>query len=125
MYMKVTGWMTKPTDTDNIFIWMELFIQVIGKMINNMVSESKHGLTAPNMKDYTRKERNMDKGNFFGLTDLNFLVNSKIIISMVKALMNGATGENILEHGRIIRWTARVSSPGVMAENISDPIWMI
>jgi hypothetical protein len=48
----------------------------IGKKINNMEMDWKHGQMAPSMKDNMFKEKNMEQGDSHGLMEVLIMVYS-------------------------------------------------
>jgi len=86
-------------------------------MINKKDKEKKFGPMVLNTKDLMYKEKNKEMVNSSGLTDLNTMENSKIIISTVKESIHGLMEEPIMENGNLIKWTEVELSYGLMAEN--------
>ena len=74
---------------------MERFMKENGWMINNMGLGLKLGQMELNLKVIIRKEKNMEKANFYGLTVLNMKVISLKIIFMEMEPMFGQMAENI------------------------------
>jgi hypothetical protein len=70
-----------------------------GSKINSMALEQKLGLTEPNTREITSKEKKKAWGNFSGLTELLTMENSKIIISRGKESIFGLIKGNIMEIG--------------------------
>ena len=59
MFTRASGRMTKHTAMEDTSMLMEQLMLEIGKTISSMERVLKHGLTGPNMKDNTSKERSM------------------------------------------------------------------
>jgi hypothetical protein len=75
-FMMVNGWMIKLMGLESIVIWMEQNMKDIGKKINNMEMDWKHGQMAPSMKDNMFKEKNMEQGDSHGLMEVLIMVYS-------------------------------------------------
>lgn len=71
MFMKDSGKMIKQKEKVNINISMTPATLDNGKRISNMVSVMKLGLMVLNLKENTAKGKNMEKGNSFGLMEVN------------------------------------------------------
>lgn len=69
--MKGNGKGTKLTDLVHIFIQMEPYMSVNGRMICNMVLEKKPGLMGLLMKENILKEKNKVKDVTYGAINLN------------------------------------------------------
>lgn len=69
--------------------------------------------------------KNMEKVFLYGVMDPNIMVNSIIIILMVKELILGLMADNIKENGKTIKWMAKVNSLGQMVENMLVSMLMI
>lgn len=110
---------------DFIIILMVLNMRENGWKINNMEKARKLGQTVLGIQECIIWEEKMDKGNFYGQTDLPMKANLKIIIFMVMELIYGLTEENLQEIGNKIKWMVKGNFYGQMAENIKDNIWMI
>lgn len=64
-----------------------------------MVMVQKHGQMAPNMKDNTFKEKNMERVDLRGQMEVRITDNLWKIISKVKESIIGQTEENMMAHG--------------------------
>lgn len=79
IFMKASGRMINLMDLVFITIVMVQGIKVIGKMICNMVKESKYGQKAVHMRVHIIKEKNMVKGYIDGQMDQSMMDNGLII----------------------------------------------
>ena len=99
MFTMVNGLMIKLMDSVFIAILMEPSMRDIGKKINNMVKDSKHGLMVLGMKDNTFRAKNMEKEDSHGLTAALIMVNlSKTILKETESTI-GQMEENIMVFG--------------------------
>lgn len=77
-------------------------------MINNKVKALRHGLIILYSKDNILWVKNMVRVNFNGKMDQNILVILIIILYKDMENIHGMMVENILVHGKIIKWMVRV-----------------
>ena len=99
MYTMVNGQMTKHMDLESIVILMGPNMKDIGKKINNMVKDQKHGQMAPNMKDNMYKERNTEREDSHGLMEVLIMDCLQKIISKDKESIIGLMAENMTDYG--------------------------
>lgn len=71
----------------------------IGKKINSMVREWRHGQMELNMMEHTFMERSMERVALHGLMEAHTTAISKIIIFRVMAATTGLMAECSLVHG--------------------------
>ena len=64
--MKVNGKMIKHMAMENIYIWMGQLTKDFGRMINNTVTELKHGLTGQYLRESTKMVKSMVKASSNG-----------------------------------------------------------
>jgi hypothetical protein len=120
MFTKAIGTRIKPMEKVSIFIVMELNIRATGLMINRRVKGRKFGLTVLNTKGITLRGRKRALEPSTGLMGLNMKGIFPIIIYTVMVFMFGEMEENISEAGKIIKWTERENSFGLMAGDIKE-----
>ena len=97
--MKVNGKTTKLTVSVHIFIQMEPYMSVNGKMICNMVSEKKPGLMGLLMKENILKGKNKVKDFTYGVINLNTQGCGILIKLMDMVFTSGRTVVNFREIG--------------------------
>jgi hypothetical protein len=93
--MMVCGLMIKLMAMVSTAIWMELSTKVIGKRINNTDKVLKPGPMVPNMMVSTYMERNMDKADSHGLTEVHILDNLKKITFKVMEHTTGLMADSL------------------------------
>ena len=118
MFMMDNGMMIKLMDLEFIAILMELNTKVIGKKINNMVMDLKHGQTEQDMKANTFKAKNMESADLHGLMEVLSTENSLTIIYKERVNTIGLMEENLMDHGWITKWKEVVFSHGQTAEDM-------
>lgn len=99
MFMMDNGLMTKLMVMECIVIQMELNMKVIGKKINNMDKDLKHGLMEPNIMVIMFKEKNMEQVNSHGLTEALIMVNSLKTTFKEKVNIIGLMVDNMMDLG--------------------------
>ena len=105
--------------------WMELSTQVIGKMINNTVWVLRPGLIIPSMMASTKKERNMDKVNSYGLMAAVITVRCLRMTFMVLESTTGQMADNTKETGLTEKCKDKENILGLMEDHILETIMMI
>ena len=105
--------------------WMELSTQVIGKMINNTVWVLRPGLIIPSMMVSTKKERNMDKVNSYGLMAAVITVRCLRMTFMVLESTTGQMADNMKETGLTEKCKDKENILGLMEDHILETIMMI
>lgn len=116
------GRMIKPMVMEYIVTWTELDMKVIGKKINNMEKDLKHGLMEPAIEETMLKVKNTGQVVSLGLMEVLILVNSMIITLKESEFINGQTEENMMVNGKTTKWKVLVFSHGLMVENTKDSI---
>lgn len=114
IYLKVNGWMIRPTDTVYTFIKMEPDMRASGRMIFSTVLEKKFGQIIVNTKDIIQKVKNTEKGFIFGRMDQCTMETGTKTESKVTENTNGKMEECISENGKTIICMVRVSTLGLM-----------
>lgn len=85
--------------TEYMNIWTVQDTRENGKTINKKDSEQKVGKMDLNMRVISSKEKNTDKVDIFGATELNTMEIGKKTKLLDLEYMNGLMGENMRENG--------------------------
>ena len=99
MFMKGSGLMIGPMEWGTINIKTEHATVATGRMIDNMVTESKHGQIVLNMKVTTSTERSKVSELSTGEMALLLSENSTIITYMGRVFILGQTKDDMKENG--------------------------
>lgn len=95
-------------------ILMELDTKEIGLKTNNTVKAQKCGLTVLFTKEIISKVKKTEKGLSTGLMGPPIMACSWTTISMELVPTPGLTSDNLSEHGKTIKCTAKVNLLGLM-----------
>jgi hypothetical protein len=119
--MKVTGKEIRHMGMANTPTATELLTKANGEMTCSTEKVLNSGTITQNMKVNIERERNTVPDVTLGKMDPNTPGNGMKTEFMDEASTLGMTIGNMKEIGRIIIWTAMVSTPGKMAESMKDP----
>ena len=112
--------MTRPTERECTYTWMEQNTKVTGVRTSSTATELRLGLTLPSTRETTSMERSMEAAHLSGLMDPCTWENSTTIKSMAKESTLGVTDENMKESGGTIKCTAKEVSCGLTTESTSE-----
>ena len=71
--------------------------------------------------DYMYKEKNMEKVNLHGLTEVLIMENLLRTISKVRESIYGLMDVNMMENGKTIKWKIMEYLPGMTVEGMKGP----
>ena len=109
-------------DMEPIVTLMEPNTKVIGRKINKMEKDLSHGQMALHTKVIINKEKNVVLENSSGRMDQYMKGNLVTTISMAGVFIYGATKDNMLEIGKITKWTDMEFLHGLITECILENI---
>ena len=109
-----TGCMTKLMDSESTLIRMEPLMKANGRMIFRTVKVSRSGVMDQSMKDFTKKERNMEWEHTNGMTAQNTQANGMITKFLESEFINGLMEDSTRENGLTTIWKVLDSIHGMM-----------
>ena len=124
MSMMVNGFKIKLMDLVSTAILTEQDMKGIGKKINSMVMDLRHGQMVQDMKVNMLMDKSKDLVVSHGQMVAHSMVSLLKIIFKVMDSITGLMEESLMDHGQTTKWKGEVSSLGPTVVDMMVNTWM-